>query len=71
MTLDVTPKHNEKAISHFRLKTVSTRRNISILSIGINVLFDLQDYRSRDGSGGNRMFVHLIIAADVVSGSVL
>ena len=23
--VDVTPKHNEKAISHFRLKTVSTR----------------------------------------------
>ena len=36
--VEVTPKHNEKAISHFRLKTVSTRRNISILSIGIQFL---------------------------------
>ena len=35
--VDVTPKHNEKAISHFRLKTVSTRRNTSILSNGNNV----------------------------------
>ena len=55
--VEVTPKHNEKAISHFRLKTVSTRRNISILSIGIKFLFDLQDYKSRNGSGGNRIYV--------------
>ena len=32
--VEVTPKHNEKAISHFRLKTVSTRRNISMPLIG-------------------------------------
>ena len=55
--VEVTPKHNEKAISHFRLKTISTCRNISILSIGINFLFDLQDYRSRDGTGCNRIYL--------------
>ena len=56
--VEVTPKPNEKAISHFRLKTARTRRNISIiLSIGNKFLFDLQDYKSRDGSGGNRIYV--------------
>ena len=64
--VEVTPKHNEKAISHFRLKMVCTRRNISILLIGI-----CRTTSHGMGLAAIRfMFAYSIIAEDVVSGSV-
>ena len=58
--VEVTLKHNNKVISHFRLKTVSACRNILIPlfgSDGFLVFVPWQDYKIRDGTGGNRIYV--------------